>query len=238
MRDALEREAEKAENKSEDSAAPEGSSLRDQLGLDKSEDDLSEEEKAELIEESYELSDEQIEKLEEAESQSVEEAVDYTNSNLEKGVEINVAAPADKSSPFSDLNEASQYFSYLFFQYHTKLIDGPTFYKKMKPHMAKDFINLLPEDEKDRKDMFTALQKLFTEQLEYKIEKYAMTEPEYSSFTNEGAFYRKYTLYNGDEIFYKTIFTKEDGAWKVLDDSPGEGYTTNEYKQTFIENEE
>lgn len=237
MHDAIEKEAEKVEKQSTSQKDNSNGTLRDELGIKKSEEEMTDKEKAILNEKAYELDEEQIEKLKEAESQKVEDAIDYNNSNLVKGTEVAINVPVEKTS-FKDMNEASQYFSYVLFQYHTNLIDGPTFYKKLKAHMAKEFVELLPKKEADREDMFTALQELFTKQLEHKIESYAVTEVEYSSFTNEGAFNRKYVLYNGDELFYKTIITQEDGVWKIVDDSPGEGYTTKQYKQSILENKE
>ncbi|MFJ7890532.1 hypothetical protein ACIQYL_20945 [Lysinibacillus xylanilyticus] len=181
--------------------------------------------------EDLKMSEEQEKLLDEAESQSAQDAVDYNTSNLSvKSELITNDVPIEKDK-YSDSKEATNYFSYILFQYHAALINGETFYKKIKPHLSNEFIEMLPKTENERIAMFTALQKVFTEQIEADIEKYSMTDLDYNGMTNEGIFQRKYTLYNGKTIFYQTLLKKVDGYWKIANDEPSVGYVTQDPKQ-------
>lgn len=181
-------------------------------------------------EDEYEMSKEQEKLLKEAESQKAEDAVDYNASNLSVKAEISNNIPVEKKQ-YTDSKEASQYLSYILFQYHAALIDGETFYKKIKPHLADDYKEMLPKTDRDRVIMFETLQGLFSDQLESDIEGYAMTDLGYNGMTKEGTFYRKYTLYNGKTIFYQTLLKNVDGVWKIANDEPSVGYATADTQQ-------
>ena len=107
----------------------------------------------------------------------------------------------------------------------------------MKSHFSDEFLEMMPAGEDERVLMYMTLQEVFTTQLKSKIEKYAITGIHYSEMKNEGYFYRKYTLYNGDELFYKTALKKVEDAWKVVNDEPSPGYSTDEdeYEDVFIQ---
>lgn len=184
-------------------------------------------------EDDFKLSKEQEKRLEEAESQSPQDAVDYNSSNLSVMSEISKNVPVEKEK-YTDSKEASQYLSYILFQYHAALIDGETFYNKLKPHLADEFKEMLPKTDKDRVIMFETLQGMFSEQLEADIEEYAMTDLGYNGMTKEGTFYRKYTLYNGETIFYQTLLKNVDGVWKIANDEPSPGYADADSKQPIF----
>ncbi|MCM3390571.1 hypothetical protein LG296_19655 (plasmid) [Ureibacillus chungkukjangi] len=189
----------------------------------------------------YEMNERQEEMLEEADSKTAEEAVEHNI--LEKKVVVTNNVPQAKDI-FTDKTEASQYFSYLLFQYHSSIIDGTTFYQKISPYISPKFEELLPKSIKERESMYESLQELFKEQLNSKITNYEMTEVTYDEMGNEGYFYRKYTLENGKDVFYKTRITKADNkAWLLIDDEPTNGYETmnsnvSQFKQTFVKTEE
>ncbi|SPU40613.1 Uncharacterised protein [Lysinibacillus capsici] len=190
--------------------------------------------------EDLEMSDEQESLLKDAESQSAQDAVDFNETNLSVKTELTINDVPIEKDKYSEETEATKYFSYILFQYHAALIDGETFYKKIKPHLSKEFIDMLPEKESERIAMFKSLQQVFSEQIEADIEKYSMTELDYNGMTNEGVFLRKYTLYNGKTIFYQTLLKKVDGYWKIANDEPSVGYVSQdpkqeEFKDVFIQ---
>ncbi|MBD8523776.1 hypothetical protein [Lysinibacillus fusiformis] len=187
-----------------------------------------------------EMSEEQESLLKDAESQSAQDAIDFNETNLSVKTELNINEVPIEKDKYTDETEATKYFSYILFQYHAALIDGETFYKKIKPHLSNEFIDILPEKESERIAMFKSLQQVFSEQIEADIEKYSMTGFDYNGMTNEGVFLRKYTLYNGKTIFYQTLLKKVDGYWKIANDEPSVGYVTQdpkqkEFKDVFIQ---
>lgn len=201
--------------------------------------DTTEEDTAITSKDNYEMNNEQKKLLKEAESQKAEDAVDYNSSNLSVKTELSKNVPVERKQ-YTDSSEASQYLSYILFQYHAAIIDGQTFYKKIKPHLADDFIEMMPKTDRDRIMMFETLQGLFSEQLESDIEEYAMTDFGYNGMTKEGTFYRKYTLYNGKTIYYQTLLKNVDGVWKIANDEPSVGYATAdtkqpEFKEVFVQ---
>lgn len=183
------------------------------------------------------LSKEQQKLIEKSPSKTAEDAA--ANNNLDTAIVIKKAVPVAKDQ-FTDMNEASQYISYLLFMYHSLNIDGSKFYIDIKPYLHEKFLELLPEDEVNRKDMFVSLQKLFTEQLKVKIKDYEMTKVTYSNFSKEAVFFRKYILVNGEEIFYKTTLeVGKSNEWLLVNDEPTPGYNTADAKfdSTFVEGE-
>lgn len=191
-------------------------------------------------EDSYVMTKRQEELLKKAESQTAEEAVQHNA--LDKAVVLTHDVPKAKES-YKDRNEFARYISYVLFQYHTLQIDGKSFYQKIKPFMHPQFEEMLPSTTERREQMFTTVQKLFAEHLNSPIINYEVTEVAYNDNTREGYFYRKYTLKEGNLIFYMTsIALSEDGEWLLLDDEPAVGYEienthVSSFNQQFIQKE-
>lgn len=188
-----------------------------------------------------EISDEQIKALESAESQTAEEANNFNNSSLDLSVELLTNVPKAKDK-FESKEEAAQYLSYIFFQYHSSLITAETFYNKLAKYIHNDFKEQLPTIKEDRINMFTVLQGVYKEQLPSVITNYKMTEVVYGESNNEAWFYRKYEFKNGNEIFYRMTMKLQNGAWLLSDDEPTPGYiteisTVNNYEDAFIKND-
>jgi len=173
-------------------------------------------------EDNYVMTERQKEFLKRAESQTAEEAV--KQNSLDKAVVLSKKVPPVKEK-YIDRNEAALFFSYILFQYHSSQIDGKKFYQKIKPYMHPQFEDKLPSKTEQREDMFSTIQKLFTEQLSGPITNYEVTEVFYKENSDEAFFYRKYTLKEGDPIYYKTtIALGKNKEWLLVDDEPTVGY--------------
>lgn len=182
-----------------------------------------------------ELSEEQLKTLEEGPQISPEEAV--KNNQLEQQVEIEPSVPKEKES-YTTAEEASQYISYLFYQYHTKQIDGKTFYSKLKPHMDQQFLSLLPEKEEYRVRTFEVLQEEFSKQLPSPIMSYKTTMVNTDERTKETTFYRMYEMKNKVRLYFITVMNPTDkGQWLITDDRPAPPYVVQDAQQKFQEGE-
>ncbi|WP_193767431.1 hypothetical protein [Lysinibacillus sp. OL1] len=186
----------------------------------------------------YEMTESQKKSLEKSESKSPTEAA--SQNNLDERVVVKKNVPVIKEN-FTNADEASQFFSYALFMYYSVNWDGPTFYKTIKPYLHKEFLDMLPSIEEDRIKMYKSLQRLFTEQLENTIEDYEMTKLYDGDSEEEKVFFRKYTLSNKVEIFYRTTMKKiSNGSWQLTNDEPTAGYHAGkaEFKPAFLEKEE
>lgn len=168
------------------------------------------------------LSDAQLQTLEEMEHKDSAE-VALSKNELDQRNEVNKNVPSEKDK-FTDFNEFGQFVSYWFFQYHSKAIDGKTFYDKVSPHFSEDFNNLLPSSTEEKIEAFEILQDLFDKQIKSPLQDYAITEVELKTRVDEAGMYRKYTLKNQETIYYYSVFTKEGDRWLLFDDSPSPPY--------------
>lgn len=183
----------------------------------------------------YNMTDEQKEALVKSESKNSYEAVKHNN--LDNRVVIKNSVPIVKEA-FTVAEEASQFYSYTLFMYYSMNWDGSTFYNTIKQYLHKEFIDMLPSQDEDRVRMYESLQRLFTEQLDSKIEKYEMTKLYDGDSEDEKIFFRKYILSNKEEVFYKTTIKKiESGSWLLTNDEPTAGYHTGQakFEPAFIE---
>lgn len=180
--------------------------------------------------EEFKMSDSQKKRLSEAESQTAEEALE--NSEKTKKSELALNVPQEKAQ-FTDVNEFSQYISYLLYQYHSGDIPGKEFYSKGKKYMSELFFDQLPKSDSERQRTFVELQKMFKEQLGSDIDSYKITTVEVDERAKEANFYRKYTLKNGERVYYQTTMKQEDGKWLLLDDSPSESYVVENTNKKF-----
>lgn len=172
------------------------------------------------------ISDEQKEALEKAEiKETAEEAVESSELPERKELEI-VSIPAKEK--FTNVDEFSQYVNSLFYQYHSKKIDGKTFYQKISPHFSENFRSLLPKGEKEQIETFEVLQKAFLARLESEIVSYKITNTEIQPRVEEANVYRKYTQADGNVFYYESIYVKEDNRWLLFDDGPTPPYITKE----------
>ncbi len=183
----------------------------------------------------YSMTDDQKEALKKSESKDSFEAAKHNN--LDERVVVKKNVPIVKDV-FTDAEEASQFYSYALFMYYSLNWDGTTFYNTIKQYLHNDFIDMLPSKDEDRVRMYESLQRIFTEQLDSKIEEYEMTKLYDGDSEDEKVFFRKYILTNREEVFYKTTIKRVGNeAWQLTNDEPTAGYHTGqaEFEPAFIE---
>lgn len=195
--------------------------------------DKTEESTEKKSSENFKMSEEQKKLLSKAESQTAEDALKEDKKVEEKEVSLKVPDTQDK---FEDPNSFSQYISHLLFLYYSNEINGAEFYKKTKKYMSTDFLNSLPKHESERIDTFTELQKLFNDQITSPVQSYQLTKLTINERAKEATFYRKFTLANGERIYYKTSITKEDDYWLLNDDKPSANYEVENTNIKFKQN--
>ncbi|GEL05541.1 hypothetical protein [Rummeliibacillus stabekisii] len=184
---------------------------------------------SEVNEKDITLSQSQKNRLKGAESQTPEEAI---SKSKKKAKEVGINLPQNKEE-FTDVNEFSQYISHLLFLYHSGEIKGDQFYTVGKKYMSESFLAQLPDTDAERKNTFIELVKLFKEQLRSDIKSYQLTDVELDERAKEASFYRKYTLKNGERVYYQTVMKKENEKWLLLDDSPSESYKAENTNKKF-----
>ncbi len=184
--------------------------------------DKQEEKVEETPPQDIKISDGQEDALKEMENKdSAEEAL--SKNELDKRIEMDKDIPTDKEK-YTDLNEFGQYISYWFYQYHSKKIDGKTFYEKVSPHFSENFNGLLPSTPEEKIQTFEILQDLFSKQIKAPLNDYAITDVELRIRVNEAGMYRKYILTNQETIYYYSVFVKEGDRWLLFDDGPSPPY--------------
>lgn len=167
------------------------------------------------------LTEEQKELISEAESQSAEESLKANA--LEAREEVTAQKPVDKER-YTDVEEFAQFISYYFYQYHIGEIEAGIFFDKLHPFFDINLQNMLPESMADRKQTFEILQDKFLEQLPSPITGYALTNVINQERTEEASVFRRYTMENGEYIYYQSIFVYSDDQWLLYDDGPAPPY--------------
>lgn len=180
-------------------------------------------------EELYNFSDDQKEALSKSKSITAEEAIDASKDTLEKVKLLNSSKVPASKDKFTDSSEFALYISNLFYKYHTRAIDGHSFYEALKPHMLEEFAEVFPQDEKQREEFLTRYQNEYADDSN-KIVALEVTEVQSIQLDVERYFYRKYTFEDGKEIYYVTNIKKDDdtGAWKIINDDFSPGYSVEQ----------
>lgn len=145
----------------------------------------------------------------------------YEN-ELDVREEINLQIPENKNS-FENPEEFSQYVSNLLFQFHKGEINPETFTELISPHVHENF---LTPGQEEQISSFKAIQDTFKEHLPSPIVTYKLTDLEHQERVREAAFYRKYFLKNGEELYFITVIKQVNNAWKLFDDSLSPPYQT------------
>ncbi len=182
-----------------------------------------------------ELSDKQKEVLEKSPKISPEQAVQ--NNELDQKTEVLTKVPPAKDAYYT-AEEASQYFSYLFYQFHTNQIKAEDFFDLLSPHLDPSFIDILPENRDYHIRTFEVLQEEFLKQLSSPIVSYKVTDIDTYERTQESTFYRMYEMKNKMKLFYMMVIKpNKEGQWLLMDDRPAPPYETHKANEKLIEEE-
>lgn len=185
-----------------------------------------------ISDEEFQLSKEQKKIIDESKTQSGEDAL--KNNELDTRKEISTNVPNAKEY-YASPNEFSQYIGNIIYKYHSNQFNGSEYYTHLKNYISTSFNNQLPKRDSERIQMFEQLQSLFQEQIQSEIVSYQVTELVVNQRAKEASFYRKYTLKNGEMIYYETTIIKLCNKWLLLDDRPSAGYLVENTNKKLID---
>ncbi|WP_035400754.1 hypothetical protein [Bacillus sp. NRRL B-14911] len=169
-----------------------------------------------------ELSPEQKKSLEALENKDLEESLFENDLDLRKELDKNVP---DAKPAFTDPEEFSQYISYVFFAYYKGDMKPEEFANQFLKYAHPEYIEQLPNNRENQIETFKVLQETYLDQLHSSIKDYVITDIDYQGRVGEAAFYRKFILENGEEMYSITILKQqEDKTWRLLEDSPAPPY--------------
>lgn len=135
----------------------------------------------------------------------------------QRGGQVMDAIPMKDS--YTDPNELALRIGKELFEFNTGISDADQYYEFLSKHASTTFKQEWIPNEKEGKVFLHNIQEVLKEQKTHAV-KFIVTQVELNPAGDEGNFYRKETLNTEEETYYITTIVKENGSWKLQDDSP------------------